>query len=225
MPNTLDPSSSSSITRSALSLGLIAVIGTALLAWVHAITQPRIAEQERRQLLEQLQQVMPGDRFDNALHEDFVIVRDETAFPGGQDVRVFRARKNGQPEAVVMKLRANDGYNGRIDLLVGIFEDGRISGVRVLDHKETPGLGDGIEVERSDWIRDFAGKSLDNPDAQGWAVKRDGGEFDQFTGATITPRAVVRAVRRALEYFEANRGLLFTAPSQFDAGRADGGGE
>lgn len=209
-----EPQKQASVTRSALSLGLIALLGTALLAWVHQATEPRIAEQEREQLLSQLEQVIPAGRFDNAPHDDFVRVRDEAAFPGGQTVEVFRARKDGEPVAVAMKLRANDGYNGRIDLLVGIFEDGEVSGVRVLNHRETPGLGDGIELARSDWIRGFEGRSLDDPEPAGWAVKRDGGVFDQFTGATITPRAVVRAVRRALEYFEANRDALFEAPSQ-----------
>lgn len=206
-----------SITRSALSLGLIALVGTALLAWVHSLTGPRIAEQERLQLLDQLQQVIPEDAYDNAVHEDYVTVQDEAAFPGGQFVRVFRARHDGRPVAVAMKLRTNDGYNGRIDLLVGIYENARISGVRVLSHRETPGLGDGIDIDRSDWIRGFDGRSLENPEPSGWAVKRDGGVFDQFTGATITPRAVVRAVRRALEYYSENRDALFTTPTEFDA--------
>jgi electron transport complex protein RnfG len=210
-----------SITRSALSLGLIAIIGTALLAWVHSLTEPRIAAQERMQLLNQLLQVVPADRFDNAMHEDFVTIRDESAFPGGQHVRVFRARKANRPVAAVIKLRTNDGYNGRIDLLVGIFEDGRISGVRVLSHRETPGLGDGIEITRSDWIRSFDRASLTQPGSDGWAVKRDGGVFDQFTGATITPRAVVRAVHRTLRYFEGNRDALFAATSEFDTGGGD----
>lgn len=205
-----------SISRSAVALGLIALASAALLTWVHSLTEPRIAEQERRQLLEQLRQVVPPGRFDNEMHEDFITVRDETFFPGGQAVKVFRARQDGRPAAVAMKLRANDGYNGRIDLLVGIFADGRVSGVRVLGHRETPGLGDAIEIERSDWIRSFEGKSLERPGSLGWAVKRDGGEFDQFTGATITPRAIVNAVHRALQFFEASRNRLFSAPSEFE---------
>jgi len=204
-----------SISKGALSLGLIALIGTALLALVHDLTAPRIADQEHAQLLSQLQQVVPANRFDNEMHEDFVFVDDETAFPGGQSAQAFRARRGGVPVAVALKLRTNDGYNGRIDLLVGIYEDGRISGVRVLGHKETPGLGDGIEIGRSDWIRSFEGKSLENTEESAWAVKRDGGDFDQFTGATITPRAVVDAVYRALRYFDANREALFSAPSEF----------
>ena len=126
---------------------------------------------------------------------------------------VYRARSEGRPVAAAMKLRANDGYNGRIDLLIGVYANGEVSGVRVLSHRETPGLGDGIDIARSDWILDFNGKSLRSPEPAGWTVERDGGVFDQFTGATITPRAVVHAVRRALEYFEENRETLFSAPA------------
>lgn len=221
MNETPDSSQQASISRSALSLGLIALASAALLTWVHSLTESRIAEQERQDLLRQLQQVVPKDRFDNAMHEDFITVRHEAAFPGGQEVQVYRARRDGAPVAVAMKLRANDGYNGRIDLLVGIYEDSRISGVRVLSHRETPGLGDAIDIERSDWILTFEGKSLEQPGPDGWAVKRDGGVFDQFTGATITPRAVVDAVHRALQFFESNHDRLFSAPSQFQPGERE----
>ena len=207
-----------SLLRSALSLGLIAVIGTAGLAWVHQLTESRISEQERLLLLRQLQQVVPADEFDNAMHIDFVTIRDETAFPGGQSVRVYRARKDGGPAAVVIRESAIDGYHGKINLLIGILDDGQISGVRVLDHHETPGLGDGIELERSNWILSFDDRSLDRPELQGWEVKRDGGEFDQFTGATITPRAVVHAVSRALEYYRDHHDMLFARESEFVPG-------
>lgn len=221
MNETPDASQQASVSRSALSLGLIALASAALLSWVYSLTESRIAEQERRDLLRQLQQVVPMDSFDNAMHEDVITVRHEVAFPGGQEVQVYRARRDGAPVAVAMKLRANDGYNGRIDLLVGIYEDSRISGVRVLSHRETPGLGDAIDIERSDWILSFEGKSLEQPGPDGWAVKRDGGVFDQFTGATITPRAVVDAVHRALQFFESNHEGLFSAPSQFQPGERE----
>lgn len=199
----------SMVLRSAWTLGLLALVGTALLTWVHNLTGPRIAEQERRQLLTQLEQVLPAEAFNNAMHEDYFDVEDATAFPGRQVVRIYRARLDSAPVATVMRLSAPDGYNGRIELLVGIYVSGKISGVRVLGHSETPGLGDGIELERSDWILSFDDKSLRNPNSSDWAVKRDGGEFDQFTGATITPRAVVRAVHRALVFFQANQQLIF----------------
>ena len=121
---------------------------------------------------------------------------------------------------MVLKFNAVDGYNGNITLLAGINRDGSLRGVRVVSHKETPGLGDAIEAEKSDWIRAFSGRSLRDPAAEQWTVQRDGGEFDQFTGATITPRAVVNAVRMALEYYEANRGRLFDSAPDSDESTA-----
>jgi electron transport complex protein RnfG len=124
-------------------------------------------------------------------------------------VTVYRARLHGEPVALVIAAVAPDGYSGTIRLLVGINVDGSLSGVRVVAHRETPGLGDAIEEERSDWILGFTGKSLQNPPLQKWAVKKDGGAFDQLTGATITPRAVVKAVRQALLYYRDQKDALF----------------
>ena len=199
--------------RSALALGLVAVIGTALLAGVHQITRQRIQEQERRAVLKQLGELIPPERYDNALYDDHYSFTDKTWFPSGQAVTVYRARKQTEPVAVVLRLAATDGYNGNIQLLVGIDADGILGGVRVTAHKETPGLGDGIEISKSDWMLGFSGRSLRHPELSGWAVKRDGGVFDQFTGATITPRAVVKAVRMALLFYAANKDQLFAQPS------------
>jgi len=123
----------------------------------------------------------------------------------------YIAIKDGRPSAVILQAIAPDGYSGAIHLLVGIHADGRVAGVRVIGHRETPGLGDKIELAKSPWIRSFDGKSLTNPAADGWAVKKDRGEFDQFAGATITPRAVVGAVHRALQYFDAHKAELLAA--------------
>ncbi len=199
--------------RSALALGLVVIIGTALLAGVNSLTRKRITDQEQRVVLEQLQQIIAADQYDNALHRDIYQFQDEGAFPKGQTVTAYRARKQGQPVSVILRFSAPDGYNGRINLLVGINTDGQLTGVRVTSHKETPGLGDGIEVERSDWILQFNRKSLQHPAMENWAVRRDGGEFDQMTGATITPRAVVNAVKRALLYFASHQQDLFEMPS------------
>lgn len=197
------------VLRSAASLGLVAMAGTALLAGVYQLTSERIAAQERRAVLEQLQEIIPADRYDNALQDDWISFTDETHFPRGQQVLAYRARRDGQPVAVILRFAAVNGYNGPIHLLAGIETDGRLAGVRVTSHRETPGLGDAIEVARNDWIRSFDGRSLRSPGPQGWGVRRDGGEFDQFTGATITPRAVVEAVRLALDYHAANHQALF----------------
>jgi electron transport complex protein RnfG len=198
------------ILKSAAALGFVAVIGTSLLTGVDALTADRIAAQERRVILEQLGQIIPRE-YDNSLLEDRMVFSDENHFPKGQLVTAYRARLNNKPVAVVLKFNAVSGYNGKIALLAGINFDGTLRGVRVISHKETPGLGDAIEVEKSNWINDFGGKSLKKPKSSLWAVKRDGGSFDQFTGATITPRAVVDAVKLALEYFETNRQFLFEA--------------
>jgi electron transport complex protein RnfG len=197
------------VLRSAGLLGLVAMLGTAVLAGVHELTRERIAEQERRVVLRQLNQVLPAASYDNDLHEDVVLVDDPAYFLHHDPVRVYRARLRGRPVALVMNLVAPDGYNGDIRLLVGIYRDGRISGVRVIAHRETPGLGDPIDHERSDWVLGFDGRSLGDPARAGWAVRRDGGVFDQFTGATITPRAVVEAVQRALEYHAAFANRLY----------------
>jgi Na+-translocating ferredoxin:NAD+ oxidoreductase subunit G len=202
------------IWRSALLLAVVAVIGTALLSGVHELTAERIAEQERRVILEQLNQVLPADRYDNALLTDRVRVRDDAFFPGGQAVTVYRARRNGDPVALILRHRAVNGYNGDIHLLTSVAADGRITGVRVTRHGETPGLGDGIEAGKSDWVLGFNGRALGNPQDDGWRVRRDGGVFDQFTGATITPRAVVGAVHAALRYVERNRAKLFSLPAE-----------
>lgn len=199
--------------RSALALGLVVIIGTALLATVSSLTRERIFAQEQRVVLEQLQQIISEDQYDNALQSDIYLLKDENAFPNGQTVTVYRARKQGQPVAVILRFAAMDGYNGRINLLAGINNSGQLTGVRVTSHMETPGLGDGIEVERSDWILAFKGLSLQQPAIEQWAVRRDGGKFDQMTGATITPRAVVNAVKRALQYFAAHQKEMFEMPA------------
>ena len=124
----------------------------------------------------------------------------------------YIATLRGQPSAVILQVTAPDGYSGAIHLLVGIKAGGQLAGVRVLRHKETPGLGDKIELSKSPWVKSFDNKSLANPGADGWAVKKDGGKFDQFAGATITPRAVVKAVHQALQYFDQHQAELL-APS------------
>ena len=197
------------ILKSAAALGLVAVIGTTLLTGVSHLTADRIAAEERRVVQQQLGQIVPADRYDNDLLGDRYSFVDETHFPRGQQVTAYRARLAGRPVAVVLRFRAVNGYNGDIHLLAGIGANGKLAGVRVVSHKETPGLGDGIEVEKSDWVLGFDGRSLGEPPKPAWTVQSDGGEFDQFTGATVTPRAVVEAVRLALEYFEQNRASLF----------------
>lgn len=198
--------------RAAAILAGFAVCGALLVAVTWESTAQRIAANERAFLLRSLADVLPEHGYDNAIHEDAITVTDAllgTTAP----VAVYRARLRGRPVALVLAPVAPGGYSGPIRLLVGVLADGTISGVRVVGHRETPGLGDRIEVERDDWVLGFDGRSLGQPPRERWAVRRDGGVFDQFTGATITPRAVVSAVRDALVYFEAHRDALFAAPA------------
>jgi len=197
------------VVRSGLLLGIIALLGTALLAGVNDLTHERIVEQEKLRMLQQLNEIVPIASYDNDLLEDVIKIEAPDVFRHSAPVTVYRARLGDRPVSVMMIVTAPDGYNGDIRLLVGINAAGTILGVRVISHRETPGLGDPIEAEKSDWIFGFEHKSLKNPESSGWAVKRDGGEFDQFTGATISPRAVVRAVHTTLLYFQANKQALF----------------
>ena len=201
------------ILKSAAALGLVAVIGSALLTVVYHLTADRIAAQERQAVQRQLSRILPPERYDNELQDDRISILDETYFPKGQTVTAYRARAAGKPVALIFRFTAVNGYNGDILLLGGFYGVGSLAGVRVISHKETPGLGDGIEEDKSDWVLGFEGKSLTRPEQAGWAVRRDGGVFDQFTGATITPRAIVIAVHAALEYFEQHEEELFNMPS------------
>lgn len=194
---------------SVVFLFLFAVIGSGLVSFTHDSTAARIADNQRRALLKSLNELIPHEQYDNDIYTDIVYVRNEDLLGSAEPVPVYRARMNGWPVAAVFATVAPDGYNGNIQLLVAVRLDGTLAGVRVLAHRETPGLGDNIEVERSDWIKGFSGKSLQNPKMESWKVKRDGGVFDQFTGATITPRAVVKAVKNTLLYYKAHGHTLF----------------
>jgi len=202
------------ILVTALLLFLFAAIGTGLVAFTFDNTHERIAANEREALLRNLHVLVPPERHDNDIFTDTIEVTDPDLLGTPRPVTVYRARKDGRPVAAILAPVAPDGYSGEIRLLVAIEADGRLAGVRVAGHRETPGLGDAIEAARSDWILGFEGRSLGDPDEKGWAVKKDGGVFDQFTGATITPRAVVKAVKKALVYFDRNRQTLFAEAPQ-----------
>ena len=193
----------------ALILTGFAVVGTGLVAVTYTSTKDIIAEAQRQALEAKLNQLVPADRYDNRITEDAIEVTAPEWLGTDQPVTVYRARKDGQPVALFATPFAPDGYSGPIQLLIGVYADGTLAGARVLAHKETPGLGDSIEERRSPWILAFAGKSLGNPEPARWKVKKDGGAFDQFTGATITPRAVIKATRKFLEYVQTHQAQLF----------------
>jgi len=191
-----------SISKNALALGLVAGACVAILSLVNQQTAPRISEQRLASKLAILQDVLPQTDIGHSLLQDCVAVTDAELLGRDSPQQIYRWRNNGELAAYIVEATAPDGYSGNIDLLVAISHDGIILGSRVLEHKETPGLGDKIEARRSDWIFSFSGKTVTADNTAKWAVKKDGGEFDQFTGATITPRAVVKAVRQAALYVQ-----------------------
>ena len=201
------PELSRSMLKNALVLGLFAIGTVGTVALLQQGTAERIANAEREAQVRALAEILPADSYDNHLLDNRIELNaPELGHRSPQSA--YLALKGGEPSALILPVTAPDGYSGAIHLLVGIFADGRLAGVRVLSHKETPGLGDKIELAKSDWVRSFEGKSLTDPGEDGWAVKKDRGDFDQFAGATITPRAVVKAVHGALRYFDTHRAQL-----------------
>ncbi len=197
----------SRLSRNALLLGLVALAGAGLLATIDYWARPQVELNRAEALRAQLTELVPDTLHDNPLEQGVETLRDLQLGTGPQ--QLYRARLQGAVTAVLLTAVAADGYTGAIRLLVAVDKSGRVLGVRVLEHRETPGLGDAIERRKSDWILDFNGHSLANPQPAGWAVKKDGGIFDQMTAATISPRAVVGGVKRALEYVQTHHAELF----------------
>ena len=197
------------ILLSGIFLWLFAVAGTSFVALTEFTTREAIADNERALLLRNLYALLPAERLDNDIAGDTLELAASPLLGTEAASLVYRARLGGEPVAAVFNSVAPNGYSGRIHLLVGVWVDGSIAGVRVVKHAETPGLGDGIEIRKSPWITGFDGRSLQDPGEDGWKVKRDGGVFDQLTGATITPRAVIDAVRNTLLYYRANADMIF----------------
>lgn len=196
------------IEKNALLLAIFAAVCTATVALVDLFTQDRIAQQEQQQLLTTLSGIIAKERHNNEIYLDCLVINDKKLSDKQQTA--YMARMNNTPVAAAITTTAPDGYNGNIELMVAINFDGSVSGVRTLKHQETPGLGDKIELRKNDWILSFTNKRLIDEIDNRWAVAKDGGMFDQFTGATITPRAVVKAVKNTVNYFNENKEQLFT---------------
>ncbi len=198
----------------AMNLLAFALIGTAILAITYNQTHDRIAQSEEAEKLKLISQIVPQTLFDNDIIRDTLEIKPD-ALLGNDDITVaYRARLQKQPSVLVLEAVAPDGYSGKIGLLVAIRDNGELAGVRVVSHHETPGLGDYIEITRSNWITGFDGKSLEKYNDSDWKVKKDGGQFDYMAGATITPRAVVKAVHKTMQYYAAHRAELFAQPVQ-----------
>ncbi len=202
-------------------LAAFAVAGTSLVAFTHTATKARIEANERETLLNTLQALVPPTSVDNNMVLDTLEISAPDQL-GAPITTVYRGRLQGAPVAAVLTTMVPNGYSGPIKLLVAVRYDGTLGGVRVISHKETPGLGDKVEERRSDWIHGFSGKSLGNPPLEKWKVKRDGGIFDQFTGATITPRSIVTAVRKTLIYVKDNKDALYDKQAASDSVQRNG---
>ena len=203
------------LLRGLVALVTVAAVAALVVALTWRAAAPRIAENQRLLEQQQLAEVLPGVDFDNRLTESRLPLEGTAARTAGVDI-AWIARRGTEPLGVILRTVAPDGYSGRIVLLLGVTPDGELLGVRTLEHRETPGLGDAIDIERSDWIRQFTGRSLDEPARADWTIRRDGGAYDGITGATITSRAVIRAVERALLYFEREGATLMHAPIPTD---------
>jgi len=202
-----------SMGKNSLLLALFALITALILASTDRVTEDRIAESERLAAQKALFEIVPLALHNNDLLVDLQPIPEQywlaLGLDNGGDVHI--ARLDDQPVAAIVPSITTDGYSGDIAMIVGINFDGTVAGVRVVDHKETPGLGDKVELRKSDWILSFNGKSLNNPEISKWNVKKDRGDFDQFTGATITPKAVIHQIAKTLEYFEKDRDRLLSA--------------
>ena len=197
------------ILISGFLLWLFSVIGTAMVSFTQQGTLERIADNERQVLLRNLYELLPPEQLDNDIAEDAIELAPSLLLGSSAPTSAYRARKDGEPVAIIFRAIAPEGYSGEIHLLVGVYTDGSLAGVRVVKHAETPGLGDAIETRKSEWIHGFDGRSLGDPPVDRWKVRRDGGDFDQITGATITPRAIVKAVRNTLQYYREHEETLF----------------
>jgi electron transport complex protein RnfG len=203
------------MTKNGLILAVFAIVTTGLIALTYFGTKDQIALQQQQKLLSILNAVIDKSSYDNAIQLDCALVTSVELLGSDEPKHVYRATKQGQAVAVAIESTAPDGYSGKIQLVVGITSSqtnsASVTGVRVLEHKETPGLGDKIDLRISNWVLDFDDQMYSAEIATNWAVKKDGGQFDQFTGATITPRAVVNAVKLSVDYFLANQTAIFNA--------------
>jgi len=203
--------------KNGLLLALFALLCTGLVAVVNQQTFDEIKLQQQKELMGILHQLIPDEIHDNELTAQCTLLQNKEALGTEDAMPAYIATAAGKPVAIAMEAIAPDGYNGNIKLIVGINTQGEVLGVRTLSHQETPGLGDKIELRKSDWVTKFVGKVLKSEDDKQWHVQKDGGDFDQFTGATITPRAYVKAVKRAVWYFTQHQAEIFSQPLNCEA--------
>ena len=203
----------SRIAKGGVTLALIAAICTTLVAATYRLTTERIAANERAWLERSLTPALGDIDYEGSITASRLVLEPPHGLPGDDAAVIYRAYSGGEPVAALFAVTARGGYAGPIRFLVGVTVTGTVTGVRILEHRETPGLGDGIEASRSDWVHQFDGRSLGDPPPAGWRLRVDGGRFDQLTGASVTPRAVVKAIRETLLYFDAHQAEIFDMPA------------
>jgi electron transport complex protein RnfG len=202
------------IWKSGVTLAIVAAFCTSLVALTWQLTADRIEANKKAWLERSLQPALAGLFFDGSVTESMITIPAPHDLPGSEAAIIYRVYANDEPVAALFVVSARDGYAGPIRLLIGVAMDGTVTGVRALEHRETPGLGDRIDVTKSDWITRFDGDSLIDPPPAEWAIKGDGGQFDQLTGASVTPRSVIKAIKSTLTWFEANRVEVFAASAE-----------
>lgn len=209
------------MAKNGLILAAFALVTTGLISLTFVGTKTKIAEQQQQKLLTDLNSVIPNDLYDNDIQHDCALAINNELLGTTEVNHVYRARLDQQPSALAIEAIAPDGYSGKIKLLVGVKGEGIITGVRVLKHNETPGLGDKIDIRISDWILTFDQQTYSAEFDDKWNVRKDGGQFDQFTGATITPRAVIKAVKKAVIFYQQNFQVMFSKENACAANQSE----
>lgn len=204
---------SNGVLKSGVTLAAMAAVCTLLVAATFQLTADKIEANDKAWLERSLEPALSGVFFEGSVTESILEIPPPHDLPGNDTAIIYRVFAEGAPVAALFAVTARDGYAGPIRILVGVGIDGAVTGVRIVEHRETPGLGDRIDQSRSDWVYQFDGRSLGNPVEARWLLEVDGGEFDQLTGASVTPRAVIKAIRDTLLYFDANRDAIFAVPA------------
>lgn len=198
----------SSIRKNSIGLGIFAIVTAGLIAVTQQVTQERIETNILQAQQAAFSEILPDQYYDNDLYKSQISLDPDLLLGTKEASFAYVGRIDGEFSGIIFESIAPGGYNGSMSLLVAINRDGVVTGSRVIRHQETPGLGDKIDMKKSDWMRSFENKSFANLDIKQWKVKRDNGHFDQFTGATITPRAIVKSVKNTLEYFHQHKDEL-----------------
>ena len=206
----------SNVLKSGITLAVIAAICTSLVAGTYHFTADRIAANDKALLEQSLHPALSDIFYDSGVSESLLVLSPPHELPGSEQALIYRVYANEEPVAALFVVTARDGFSGPIRILLGVDITGVVTGIRILQHRETPGLGDKIVASRSDWVQQFGGHSIGDPTVTEWAIRRDGGQFDQLTGASVTPRAVIKAMRDTLIYFDAHKNEIFATAATED---------